>query len=212
MELGGDGAGWVKEGDELFPNTVYHLDRFHLRENLTQSLAFSTTSYQAAVTAIERKNQQTLIDILDRSAKETRDTRRKRIQELKHYLIDNWDGIIAPVPEGGLGVIEGQVRHTIARRMKRIGARWSPEGTDRMARLLAARANEELYDCLTALKATDTMPLARAVGEAPIDCSRSCGVEDTQEWLRAHVPALDTPYQMGYLIRQIIKEVTLPSK
>ncbi len=56
------------------------------------------------------------------------------------------------------------------------------------------------------------MPLARAVGEAPIDCSRSCGVEDTQEWLRAHVPALDTPYQMGYLIRQIIKEVTLPSK
>ncbi len=32
----------------------------------------------------------------------------------------------------------------VARRMKRNGARWTPAGTDRMARLLAARANGEL--------------------------------------------------------------------
>ncbi|MDR9755535.1 MAG: hypothetical protein RJR35_02100 [Thermoanaerobacterales bacterium] len=36
--------------------------------------------------------------------------------------------------------------------MKRIGARWSPEGTDRMARLLAAKANNELSDALVCIE------------------------------------------------------------
>jgi len=30
--------------------------------------------------------------------------------------------------------------------MKRVGARWSPDGADRTARLLAAKANNELND------------------------------------------------------------------
>ncbi|MDR9755536.1 MAG: UPF0236 family protein [Thermoanaerobacterales bacterium] len=54
----GDGSSWVKEGIELFPNTVYHLDRYHLRKNLTECLAFSTTIHQAVVEAIEQKNLQ----------------------------------------------------------------------------------------------------------------------------------------------------------
>ncbi len=84
------------------------------------------------------------------------------------------DFIVAQIPEGGLGVIGGQVRHAPARRMKRIAARWSPGGTDRMARLLSAKANEELYSCLAAPKATDTMILAKVAGETPIDRSRVC--------------------------------------
>lgn len=206
VDLGGDGAPWVKEGSGLFPNAVYHLDRFHLSENLTEALAFSATSHQAAVRAIEQKDQQALIEVLDRAAKATKNTKRKRIQKLKNYLLDNWDGIIAQIPEDGLGVIEGQVRHTIARRMKRIGARWSPEGTDRMARLLAAKANNELNNYLAVSKPMSNI-LAKAVGETPIG-GRAYKVEDTQAWLQAHVPALDTPYPTGYLIRHVIKALS----
>ncbi len=206
VELGGDGASWVKEGIELFPNTVYHLDRYHLCKNLTECLAFSPTSYQAAVGAIEQKDQQALIDILDRAAKINKGTKRKKIKKLKNYLLENWDGIIAQLPEGGLGVIEGQVRHIIARRMKRIGARWSPEGTDRMARLLAAKANNELSDALSVSKPIN-ITLAKAVGDTPINISRSSSVEDTQAWLQAHVPAIDTPYLTGHMLRKIVKIV-----
>jgi hypothetical protein len=163
VELGGDGASWVKQGSELFPNTVYHLDRFHLRENLTEALACSTTGYQAAVRAIEQHDQHTLIDILDRTAKQNQKAKRDRIKKLKHYLLDNWDGITSQIPKDGLGVIEGQVRHVIARRMKRIGARWSPGGTDRMARLLAAKANDELSRYL-AVPMPMSCTLAKAVG------------------------------------------------
>lgn len=208
VELGGDGASWVKDGDELFPNTVYHLDRFHLRERLTQALAFSPNDYQAAAGAIARQDQQALICVLDKTAKATRDNKRKGIQDLKRYLLDNWDGIIAQLPEGGLGVIEGQVRHTITRRMKRIGARWSPEGTDRMARLLAARANNELDNYLARPEPESALPLARAVGETPIDRRRNYGAEDVQEWLRVHAPALDTPSLTGCYIRQIVNAVS----
>lgn len=60
---------------------------------------------------------------------------------------------IAQLPEEErLGTIEGQVRHTIARRMKRIGARWMLEGADRMSRLLAAKANGELINPMAGIK------------------------------------------------------------
>jgi len=85
VELGGDGSSWVKEGIELFPNTVYHLDRYHLRKNLTECLAFSTTIHQAVVEAIEQKNLQALIDILDRAAKkQTKIPEEKRSINLKN--------------------------------------------------------------------------------------------------------------------------------
>ncbi|MBC7343760.1 MAG: hypothetical protein H5U02_15165 [Clostridia bacterium] len=60
---------------------------------------------------------------------------------LRQYLMDNWEGIIEKLHEAGLGVIQGQVSHTIARRMKRIGTCWTPAGSDRMARLLSAKSN-----------------------------------------------------------------------
>jgi hypothetical protein len=90
--------------------------------------------------------------------------------------------------------------------MKRIGARWSPDGTDRMARLLAAKANNELNSHLAISKPLNNT-LAKTVGETPINRSRVSSVEDTQAWLQAHVPALETPYLTGYLIRQITKAV-----
>jgi hypothetical protein len=191
VELGGDGADWIKQGSELFPNTVYHLDRYHLRQRLTEALASDPACHQATVTAIEHKDRQALADILDRYAKANRGKKRKQVNQLKRYLLDNWDGIIAEMPEDGLGVIEGQVRHIIARRMKRIGARWSPEGTDRMARLLAAKSNEELNSYLTAPRSMKVISLAKAAGESYMD-RRVYSVEDTQAWLQAHVPALSS--------------------
>nr|WP_278428902.1 hypothetical protein [Caldanaerobacter subterraneus] len=40
-----------------------------------------------------------------------------------------------------MGAIEGQVQHNIARHMKRLGARWTEEGGDRMSRILSEKAN-----------------------------------------------------------------------
>jgi len=73
-----------------------------LRKNLTECLAFSTTIHEAVVEAIEQKNLQALIDILDRAAKKANKDTRRKINKLKKYLLENWEGIISQLPEGGL--------------------------------------------------------------------------------------------------------------
>lgn len=106
-------------------------------------------------------------------------------------MIENWDGISQLPEEERLGAIEGQVRHTIARRMKRIGARWTLEGADRMARLLAARANGELNRYAGGSKSS----LAELVAfDSPLEKVTSCHNEDLEAWLRAAIPALKGPY------------------
>ncbi|MDN5294280.1 MAG: hypothetical protein PWQ31_1585 [Eubacteriales bacterium] len=48
--------------------------------------------------------------------------------------------LLLPYPE----IILLDVQHNIAWRMKRLGARWTIEGGDRMARVLAAKADGRL--------------------------------------------------------------------
>ncbi|KUK36343.1 MAG: Uncharacterized protein XD66_0954, partial [Thermacetogenium phaeum] len=41
-----------------------------------------------------------------------------------HYLGENWAGITTSAGAKRLGTIEGQIQHNVARRMKRLGAKW----------------------------------------------------------------------------------------
>jgi len=61
VELGGDGSSWVKEGIELFPNTVYHLDRWS-REKKTQlkMIQMSLLSVKKLSAAKDRTRKQLL--------------------------------------------------------------------------------------------------------------------------------------------------------
>lgn len=208
LEIGGDGAPWPKQGLALFPHATYHLYKFHLRKSLTEALAHSRY-YESVVESLNNKDREGLIAALQQALKASQGSQKKRVQKLKKYLLDNWEGIVAELPPGGMGVIEGQVRHILTRRMKRNGARWSPAGTDRMARLLSAHANQELDRYVPKTRPVDSAVLKLAAGEEPVDRSQHFTAEDVGDWLRVRVPALDTPYPIAYILRQVTQALAL---
>jgi len=130
--------------------------------------------------------------------------RKKRVRELKKYLLDNWSGIARLPEEERLGTIEGQVRHTIARRMKRIGARWTLEGANRMGRLLAAKANGELPRYVAKPKSTLENLLPEQTFMEKVS---ACHQKDLEAWLRATMPALYGPFAGRPWIKYVLKEI-----
>jgi len=145
-----------------------------------------------------------VIEALDQAAAPLRGARKKRVKDLKKYLLDNWAGIAQLPEEERLGAIEGQVRHTIARRMKRIGARWSVEGADRMSRLLAARANDELHRYIGQSKSIVSQLLNF---DTPVEKKFVCGKEDLESWVRASMPALRGPFAGRPWVKYVLKEI-----
>jgi len=196
VRIGGDGAPWiVKGGKACFSGASYHLDPFHLRRRLTEALAFSEEIYSEVSEGIAGLNQEATIAALDRAImKAPGRPARKRVRKLKQYLIDNWEGISALPEEERLGTIEGQVRHTLARRMKRIGARWTPRGADHMARLLAARVNGELGVYAVSNGVVNTPLLEQVIIHiGGIEQPQRLKRDNLEEWLKAEMPALKGP-------------------
>lgn len=208
VHIGGDGASWVKVGVELFPNASFHLDPFHLRRRLTEALAHDEGHYEAVIEGLKELDREVTMRALEGAIRQSRGTRRKRVQKLKDYLLENWEGIAELPEEKRLGAIEGEIRHTIARRMKRIGARWTPGGTNRMARLLAARSNGELHRYVAWCWKADRDKLNQAVGVRPVESAPPRRKEDLGEWLRATVPALKGPFRAEPWIKYVLRVLT----
>jgi len=203
VRIGGDGASWVKKGTEHFPGASYHLDPFRLRKRLTEALS-NTQAYEAVTKGIAQLDREAVLESLDRAAAPLRGARKKRVKDLKGYLIDNWTGIAQLPEEERLGTIEGQVRHTIARRMKRIGARWTLEGADRMGRLLAAKANDELTRYVNQSQSKVGQLLEFDV---PVAKETLGSKQDIEAWLRASMPALQGPFAGRPWIKYVLKEI-----
>lgn len=204
--IGGDGSPWVKAGISMFPFATYHLDRFHLRKRLVEALSFGEGHFQAVCEAISKLDKRGMVSALDKAISLQRGARRKRMRELKSYLLQNWEGISSLPEEERLGAIEGQVRHTITRRMKGIGGSWSEAGADRMARLLAARTNKELQKYVRAKDMPHLELLRKVVGTSAIDDSHL--KEDPEDWLRAEMPALRGPFSGLPWIKYVLRELS----
>ncbi|MCR4397720.1 MAG: ISLre2 family transposase, partial [Firmicutes bacterium] len=145
---------------------------------------------------------------LGKALREARGAARKRVSELRKYLLENWDGIKSLPEDERLGAIEGQVRHTICRRMKRINARWSPAGTDRMARLLAAGANDELARYASVGRDWRFGELVKVLDKEAVDLGDQIGAEDLEAWVRRTMPALAGPHASRPWVKYILRTLT----
>lgn len=212
IRIGGDGAAWIKEGMEVFPRATYHLDLFHLRKRLTEALGFNGDYYQAVAEKILELNQKDLEEVFSHILKNTREkARRKRIRDLQNYILGNWTGISDLPKEERLGVIEGQVRHTIARRMKNIGGGWSSTGTDHMARLLAAKANNEISKYSGSSGGFERERIARVLPSKLVDPKSKPSKKDLSEWLAAAVPLLEGPASGKMWAKYVLRPLTSAS-
>ncbi|MBC7343665.1 MAG: UPF0236 family protein [Clostridia bacterium] len=192
MVVNGDGADWVKEAKEYFPNTQIFLDRFHRNRALTQGLAFDPKLRQEAFSALRNNDPDRLSFTLAQAfLKAPSRTEEKKVRELKRYFDNNFEGLFPP-PDDRLGAQEGQVSHALARRMKKRGMSWTKAGAHYMANLRFLLSQGELEAWVSSYQKS-RWPAAdkKSLKEIASHIS-STGREDPSLWLRARIPVLAT--------------------
>jgi len=206
VHIGGDGAEWVKEGQEYFPNATYHLDPFHLKKRVTEALGYDTSARGALARALRDNCKSKAEETLRLAAKARKGAARKRVRNLAAYILSNWEGIQANLEGPSLGTIEGHNWRIVARRMKRRGARWGLKGGNYMPRLLALREEGCLKNFLKHAQPMNTKKindLTRHIADRN-RATKKNGKEDG-EWLKASVPALSGPFAGEAWIKHVLR-------
>jgi len=143
--ISGDGASWIKKGLEIIPESVFVLDRFHLEKYLQEGLSRYPSTYLEVRSAIERGDKEKVKVLLKNVQKATPEEREvKKLQVLKRYLMNNWEGIIIYQEYSHLslgGSAEGHVSHILSARLSSRPRGWSKKGVDHMSYLRAMKAN-----------------------------------------------------------------------
>jgi hypothetical protein len=210
VHIGGDGAEWIKEAQEQFHNAIYHLDPFHLKKRVNEALGRNFSAREALAAALRENSKVKAEEALNRAAKGQRGTARERIENLRSYILANWEGIQANLDGPTLGTIEGQNWRIVACRMKRRGARWGLKGGDYMPRLLALREEGALEGLLKRIGRTRPMATEkiRRLEEritAPKQAVRRRKKADEDAWLRARIPALNGPSAGEPWVRYVLR-------
>lgn len=158
--LNGDGGGWIKDPYE--PETVFQLDRFHIRREIKRKLNQDEAARKTVEELFHEEKMDEMLEyiLIYADSVETddeKDKRAKKARELYQYLSHNRDGLmpyqkqgltLPELPEGmrygNMGVQENQNCTVITMRMKGNRRRWSVNGANNMAKLLYRKENKEL--------------------------------------------------------------------
>jgi len=137
--LGGDGAGWIKEGIGHFGGT-FQLCRYHLNRELTYALGPDMQGVRTVQDYCERGEVELACGALTRARERAKGEQAERIDKVRKYLQANSAGLrdyrLALGEEGKrlrrTGAMEGNVDKLVVRRMKNQGMSWKIEGIRRM--------------------------------------------------------------------------------
>lgn len=200
--VGGDGAGWVKEGAELLGG-IYQLDRFHLKRALNQALdqEAALEVYQACTRGDLARSYWLLREAQGHAGED----KAEEIARLGGYLWENALGLrdyrleIGDPNLRGVGSIEGNVDKLVANRMKKRGMSWSVKGAQRMAKLISLRETGKLRSWVPhrieiSYKTDKTISAQKS--------SR----KDDGAWLRAGLPALYGPQDRPWI--KVLRELS----
>jgi hypothetical protein len=200
--LGADGAHWTKQGMDYFTPALFQLDRRHLYQAIAR--ATPLPHWQPLFQQATAGNLDAVLTTLsDLQAKAQEGRSEGRLEQLKGYLKDNADGLtdyrlrlpLTPKERQtlpGLGTVEGNIDKILARRFKRRGMSWSPEGAHRLAKILALRSNGTLADWIG--KQRVHRPLAPEIRQRAQETLRRPWKRKGEEILRYDLPALYGPH------------------
>lgn len=153
--ISGDGAPWIRAGQEYIPRSIFILDKFHLSKYIIRATAHAQELRLPIYREIRKLNKQGVLDHLQEALKlAAKAPRKKRIQDTIRYIKNNWDGIDASVKNPHIGCsAEGHVSHILAARLSSRPMAWSLKGADNMASMRAVKANgESVYEHYLASK------------------------------------------------------------
>ena len=155
--LNGDGGNWIKDDAE---GTIFQLDRFHVLKEIRTKIKDKRAAKEIERLYKQSKPQE-MLDYIDTYANsietdDESDTGAENARKLYAYLNNNITGLIPykervelPEPPEGIiyksmGVQENQNCTLITLRMKHGRMRWSVNGANSMAKVLAFKENGEL--------------------------------------------------------------------
>lgn len=162
--LNGDGGSWIKDPYE--PDTVFQLDRFHIRQEIKRKLNQDKEASKAVEGLFEAERMDEMLSYIRIYADsvetdDEKDKRAKKAWELYQYLNNNKEGLmpyqkrgisLPEAPEGmrygNMGVQENQNCTVITMRMKGNRKRWSEKGANNMAKVLYRKENKELWETI----------------------------------------------------------------
>lgn len=162
--LNGDGGSWIKDPYE--PDTVFRLDRFHIRQEIKRKLNQDKEASKAVEGLFEAERMEEMLSYIRIYADsvetdDEKDKRAKKAWELYQYLNNNKEGLmpyqkrgisLPEAPEGmrygNMGVQENQNCTVITMRMKGNRKRWSEKGANNMAKVLYRKENKELWETI----------------------------------------------------------------
>lgn len=205
--LGGDGAGWIRQGASYF-GASYQLCRFHLNRNLARTLGHDSQSLKAVKEALWKGEEEVAIKLISKAAAAARGDNRRDIARLAGYIKANIHGIKPQTGPGsgsrGTGAIEGNIDKLIVRRMKNQGMSWSIRGARRMLWLRVACYEDCLDECLAANPAPRSYRLPEKRIRKVIDKKIN---RDYTGYFAAGLPALTGPHASRPWVK-VLKSIT----
>jgi len=150
----GDGAPWIwRIAQELFPRAIQIVDKFHVKEHLSQLSKFLYPVPQQAKDWAERRHEeldsgrfQDLLRAVGRHADHNAEARKcfqylHRNRERMNYLKFEAEGLCT-----GSGVVEAGCRGAIGTRLKRSGMRWTVRGANAIIALRCSKLSGRFQD------------------------------------------------------------------
>jgi hypothetical protein len=197
--VGGDGAGWVREGAS-YTGGRFQLDRYHLNRELTTAFGRDNAARYRVWQAIERGAVQDGIKILKTAWQQAHGDQAERLRHACAYLEANRSGLADYRLEMGTdatglrrtGAIEGNVDKLIARRMKNQGMSWSLKGIRNLLCVRILTYEGRLADWLSSSQSPEpkiNIPLKK-IRRLVTNLS----MHEPDDWLKAALPALRGPH------------------
>jgi len=153
--ISGDGAAWIQEGLHWITKSKFVLDRFHLSKYINSCVVHLGDSAGDAkdmiYDALSLESKEELKEVFQKIENVTENPKkREQVQEVKGYILRNWNGIIIQnnKREEIIGCsAEGHVSHLLSDRMSSRPMGWTRHGADVMSKLRAFKWNQgNVYD------------------------------------------------------------------
>lgn len=213
MVIGGDGAGWIREGLEHFSGT-FQLCRYHLNRELTYALGPDKEGAREVLGYCERGEVELACDALSRARERSKGEQAGRIDRVRRYIATNSTGLrdyrLALGEEGKnlrrTGAMEGNVDKLVVRRMKNQGMSWRVEGIRRMLCVRFLYLEGKLKDTISGHQNLSRLP-AIPVRKARQVIDRAGAIAPHVGVLETAMPALYGPHVGRHWV-QILKSLT----
>ncbi len=208
--VGGDGAGWVKEGAS-YVNGRFQLDRYHLQKELCLALGRERQTKGRIWEACEHGEVAVGLKIISETMQRAKGEQLQKLARIYRYLQENSSGLgdyrLELGEEGQTlrrtGAIEGNIDKLIVRRMKNQGMSWSLQGIRRLLCVRFLMLEKKLSQLLENNQPAQTLRELALPSRKIRRVVSQLSIQEPDEWLKARLPALYGPHASRPWVRML---------